>query len=1272
MMKTYKSIIQLSLLVGIVSFLFVHKVNSQTPTDFSTISNRIFDTFQSATGATLDTQVTSLLSTLSTSYSWPDINYNATSQTDWAPGTHLTRMGILAKAYSRPSSVYYGDADLKEKIEGIMNYWLTLSPAPNSSNWFYLSISVPKDIGNTLICLRKSPAGISVTLENQMLAWMIKGVAITTSPANEGSNLTDVAQHYIMRACLSENQTLLNQTIAAVTNSIIVTTAEGIQNDNSYTAHGPQLYVYGYGREYIAGISNIAVYVAGTSYAFSADKLAIFSDFVRKGFIKPSRGAYADFNLYGRGVSRANAGRADVALIEKVKGFDLSAHATEYDNAIQRMRGFQAPSYNVLPEHIHYWRTDYTIHHRPGYMFGLRSISSRNAKSEMGNGENIKGYYLTEGVNYIGVNGDEYYNIFPVWEWNKIPGTTVPEISTYPVRASWGVNFGTVPFVGGVSDGTYGASAYAMSDYGTTAKKSWFYFDEEVVCLGAGINSSAAQAINTSVNQCLLKTAVTAADASNNVSVLNGGVHDYTNNLKWVLQGNVGYFFPANGTISLSNQTQTGSWSSINTTGSATAVSAEVFKLWFKHGTAPVNASYAYIVTPGKTSAADMQNYNTGNISILSNTATVQAARHNGLGIWQIVFYQAGEFAADQVTVKVNKACVVMLKNVNGTDVTVHIADPSQSAAQIYLGVKTPQFTALRATTFSMPQGANAGSTISASISNANPVYTVPIEPLMKVTSVADAFVRSGGTGSTAAYAATNYGTDAVLTIKKESAGYDREVFVKFDLNSFAANPDSALIQLRVNNANTSVANTKWAIYLVEDNTWTETGINWSNKPAHTTKLGEITGTSAGSIVKLNITPAVIGRLAADKILSVRIASEPTTTDVAVISKTDGAFNSRENTNADYRPQILLYGKVPKEAERDSILAVADSYVRSNSNVANNYGTQGYVVARNKSDDVQEVYLKFDMHGLRKNIVSVKVRLFALENGITTGWNISKAANTYSTNTDAWLETGINWNNKPATRDLITNTISQAAAGYIYFDITSAVSDIPTDSMLTLKVTATTDVYSSFRSRNFGTDILRPKIIYEYTAQTTTNPLPVELVYFKGDTKRDIINLSWETVSEKNNDYFEIERSENARTFEAVAKISGRKTTGSVNKYSYEDRDAVSTDNSLFYYRLKQVDLDGTSTFSSIIALALPKTDKVFSVGPNPTSGKLTLFANETYSGALSLAILNREGYVITEKQLTKAVQTDFNLEQFPSGIYFLKVKKENLEPQIFRFLLNK
>jgi chondroitin AC lyase len=882
----------------------------QSTADFDLIMDRIYHDFQSSSVATLDSTVESFSISQRADYSWSDIPYSSTDPTIWLPGNHLARLGLFAKAYANPSSAYYGKADLKEKIEGGMKYWLVLNPAPSSTNWYFYTISVPKAVGNLLICLRKSPSGISSTLENQMLAWMTKGRSISDFADETGSNLTDVAQHYVMRACLTKNQTLLNQAITPVKNTILIATGEmGLQKDNSFRYHGPQLYIYEYGRNYISGIANIASWVVGTSFAFPAGKIAIFSNFVRKGFIKPSRAAYADFNLYGRAVSRKNVGKADVGLIEKMKGVDISANAGDYDDAIQRMRQTQPASYKVLPEHIHYWRSDYSLHLRPDYTFGLRSVSTRTAKSENGNGENLKGYYLTEGVSYIAVNGDEYFNIFPVWDWNKIPGTTVPEITSYPVRTSWGVNLGTVPFTGGVSDGVYGTSVYAMKDYNTTAKKSWFFFDEEIVCLGAGITSGAAQTINTALNQCLLKTDVTIADGSGNVTVLSKGGRDYDSNLKWVLQGNVGYFFPKGGKVSVSNQTQTGAWSKINNSLASETVSADVFKLWFKHGLKPSNADYAYIVTPGKTSASQMQAYNGNNISILANSSTVQAVRHNALGIWQIVFYQAGEFKADSVLVKVDKPCVVMLKNVTTSTVVVHIADPAQQAKQIYLGLKTDKLPEMKSADITMPTGLDAGSSVSTTITTSSPVYEVT-RPVLSVSAIADAFVRDGS------YANVNYGQDTVLTIKKDVTEYTREAFVKFDLASIPAAMDSVVLQLKVSNANISVAKTKWVFYLVETNAWTETGINWTNKPVHSTRLGELTGRGAGSTLKLNLTAPVLGRLSADKLLSIHIVSEPTTTDAGIIEKTDANFNSRESSIADVRPRLLVYGQSSASARR--------------------------------------------------------------------------------------------------------------------------------------------------------------------------------------------------------------------------------------------------------------------------------------------------------------------------------------------------------------------
>ena len=81
----------------------------------------------------------------------------------------------------------------------------------------------------------------------------------------------------------------------------------------------------------------------------------------------------------------------------------------------------------------------------------------------------------------------------PIWEWDKIPGVTSRDFKTdQQMTVQWGES-GSTEFVGGVSDGKYGATVYDMNYNDVKAKKSYFFFDDEVVCLGAGINSEAAE-----------------------------------------------------------------------------------------------------------------------------------------------------------------------------------------------------------------------------------------------------------------------------------------------------------------------------------------------------------------------------------------------------------------------------------------------------------------------------------------------------------------------------------------------------------------------------------------------------------------------------------------------------------------------------------------------------------------------------------------------------------------------------------------------------------
>lgn len=103
---------------------------------------------------------------------------------------------------------------------------------------------------------------------------------------------------------------------------------------------------------------------------------------------------------------------------------------------------------------------------------------------------------------------------------------------------------------------------------------------------------------------------------------------------------------------------------------------------------------------------------------------------------------------------------------------------------------------------------------------------------------------------------------------------------------------------------------------------------------------------------------------------------------------------------------------------------------------------------------------------------------------------------------------------------------------------------------------------------------------YEFGAAA---PLPIQLLSFKGESLNHLTNvLSWTTVSEKNNDYFTIEKTTNGENFYEIGRIQGTGNSNFVNYYSLSDLNIQKTIN---YYRLIQVDLDGKQTISDLISI---------------------------------------------------------------------------------------
>ncbi|MDX5348961.1 MAG: hypothetical protein LPK19_17150, partial [Hymenobacteraceae bacterium] len=115
--------------------------------------------------------------------------------------------------------------------------------------------------------------------------------------------------------------------------------------------------------------------------------------------------------------------------------------------------------------------------------------------------------------------------------------------------------------------------------------------------------------------------------------------------------------------------------------------------------------------------------------------------------------------------------------------------------------------------------------------------------------------------------------------------------------------------------------------------------------------------------------------------------------------------------------------------------------------------------------------------------------------------------------------------------------------------------------------------------------------------------LPVELTFFKGQLMSDrTVKLNWQTASEKDNDRFEIERSTNGKDFVAIGMLKGNGSTNTLTDYTFTDAEPM---RGLNYYRLKQVDFDGTSEYSKVIALSSEHEGELTAkLVPNPCVDK--------------------------------------------------------------------
>lgn len=184
----------------------------------------------------------------------------------------------------------------------------------------------------------------------------------------------------------------------------------------------------------------------------------------------------------------------------------------------------------------------------------------------------------------------------------------------------------------------------------------------------------------------------------------------------------------------------------------------------------------------------------------------------------------------------------------------------------------------------------------------------------------------------------------------------------------------------------------------------------------------------------------------------------------------------------------------------------------------------------------------------------------------------------------------------------------------------------------------TTEVVNSYSPFTFGsTDI-------------NENPLPVEIASFTGRQNGNAVVLEWTTMSEKENDFFEIERSIDGINFATIGFVQGAGNSTEKKAYSFADN---APEQGIAYYRLSQVDYDGTRSYADkVISIAYVTGNIRFAVVPNPTSGMFKVNITGVIGGSAKL--ITQSGKTVKIIDIHNSVES-INISDLPSGIYILQ-----------------
>jgi len=646
------------------------------------------------------------------------------------------RLRRIALAWATPGTELSGRDDVAEDVVGALDLLYRLGfheDADPAGNWYWWEIGAPAALMQICTLMRDriphDHLGRYVAVVDRFCP---NADERTSSPDTRetGANRADKAAIVALRGLVGEDfaklelaRDGLSDTAEDGENSLfrLVDEGDGFHRDGSFIQHGHVPSTGSYGLVLLNSLTFALALLQGSVWEVTDPELAGLYDAVDRSITPFAEdGLFMDC-LRGRAIARptqrdSHTGPEITAALLALAEFAPAAYrdrwraqargwiersAVPFFDAMD-LRGIRQARELLADNAVEaaprpeltrvYPNMARLVVRRPQWSWALSMSSQRVAGYEMVGGENLRGWYLGDGMSYLYTVddplqfGDEFW---PTANPYRLPGITVDSREREVIGHGHDliVHLPENEVAGGAAlDDRYAAAAMDLAAEGSSlrAKKAWFVVDDVICALGAGITASDGRAVWTTVEHRNRH-----ADGDRRMAV-DGVFPDADTDLKtavdgaaWLhLPGVAGYVFPGeNPGLRVGRETRRGAWNDIEQGGTTGGGDTDVHTrkyatLWYDHGVSPTDAAYAYVLLPTAT-AAETAVWAAGpTVDVLANTTTVQAvASATALAAH---FWQAGETGGLTCD---GPATVIVTRDDNG--IAVAVADPGRATSEV-------------------------------------------------------------------------------------------------------------------------------------------------------------------------------------------------------------------------------------------------------------------------------------------------------------------------------------------------------------------------------------------------------------------------------------------------------------------------------------------------------------------------------------------------------------------------------------------------------------